>query len=131
MVVLEDLKVHPVDEVLPRLDQEEHLREFLRAGVRQPCTRAQGMEASTIIRTRSGCIIRWDPDLLHPITTLPNILVAPEGLMTWVLEGVHMTLRASIKTLQPLDHRDLHPCTGRGLGHRLPLLVALRFLKTP
>jgi len=39
-----------------------------------------------------------------------------------------MTLRASIKTLQPLDHQDLHLCTGRGLGHRLPLLEALRAL---
>ena len=126
MVVLEDLKVHPVDEVLPRLDQEEHLRESLRAGVRQPCTRAQGMEASTTIRTRSGYIINWGQGPLRLITTLPNILVAPEGLMTWALEEVHMTLRASIKTLQPLGHQDLHPCTGRGLGHRLPSLEALR-----
>jgi len=39
-----------------------------------------------------------------------------------------MTLRASIKTLQPQVHQDHHLCTDRGLGHRLPSLEALRVL---
>ena len=108
----------------------EHPKASRRVGAHPHYTRAQEMGDSTTIRTRSGCIINWGQDPLRLITTLPSILVAPEGPMTWVLEGVHMTLRASIKILQPLDHRDLHPCTGRGSGHRLPLLEALRFLKT-
>ena len=127
MVVLEDLKVHLVDEVLPRLDQEEHLREFLRAGVRQPCTRAQGMEASTIIRTRSGCIIRWGQDLLHPITTLPNILVAHEVPKIWVREGVLMTHRVSIRIWQPQDLRDRLLFIGKDLVLRPHSLEAPRY----
>ena len=109
-----------LDEELLHQGPGEHRKASHRVGAHLHYTRAQEMGDSTTIRTRSGCIINWGQDLLRLITTLPNILVAPEGLMTWVLEGVHMTLRASIKTLQPLDHRDLHPCTGRGLGHRLP-----------
>ena len=114
---------------LPHQGQGVHPKAFPRAGVHLLYTRAQEMGDSTTIRTRSGCIINWGQDPLRLITTLLSILVAPEGPTTWVLEGVHMTLRASIKTLQPLDHRDLHPCTGSGLGHRLPLLEALRFVK--
>jgi len=124
------LRAHQV-----RLDVEllhqglgEHHKASPRAGVHLHYTRAQEMGDSTTIRTRSGCIINWGQDPLRLITTLPSILVAPEGPMTWVLEGVHMTLRVSIKTSQPLDHRDPHPCTGRGSGHRLPLLEALRDL---
>ena len=109
-----------LDEELLHQGPGEHRKASHRVGAHLHYTRAQEMGDSTTIRTRSGCIINWGQDLLRLITTLPNILVAPEGLMTWVLEGVHMTLRASIKTLQPLDHRDLHPCTDRGLGHRLP-----------
>ena len=127
MVVLEDLKVHPVDGVLPRLDQEEHLRESLRAGVRQPCTRAQGMEASTTIRTRSGCIIRWGQDLLRPITTLPNILVAHEVPKIWVLEGVLMTHRVSIRIWQPQDLRDRLLFIGKDLVLRPHSLEAPRY----
>jgi len=106
----------------------EHPKASHRVGAHPHYTRAQEMEDSTTIRTRSGCIINWGRDPLRLITTLPSILVAPGGPMTWVQEGVHMTLRASIKTLQPLDHRDLHLCTGSGLGHRLPSLEALRDL---
>ena len=119
---MEALRAHQVqlDEELLHQGPGEHPKASHRVGAHLHYTRAQEMGDSTTIRTRSGCIINWGQDPLRLITTLPNILVAPEGLMTWVLEGVHMTLRASIKTLQPLDHRDLHPCTGRGLGHRLP-----------
>lgn len=113
---------------LPHQGQGAHPKASPRAGVHLLYTRAQEMGDSTTIRTRSGCIINWGQDPLRLITTLLSILVAPEGPTTWVLEGVHMTLRASIKTLQPLDHRDLHPCTGSGLGHRLLLLEALRDL---
>jgi len=127
---MEALRAHQVqlDEELLHQGPGEHPKASHRVGAHLHYTRAQEMEDSTTIRTRSGYIINWGQDPLRLITTLPNILVAPEGLMTWALEEVHMTLRASIKTLQPLGHQDLHPCTGRGLGHRLPSLEALRVL---
>jgi len=56
---MEDLMVHLVqqDEELLHQDLEAHLKASLKVGVHLHCTRAQEMEDSTIIRTRSGCII--------------------------------------------------------------------------
>ena len=61
---------------------EEHPKASLRAGAHPHCTRAQGMGASTTIRIRSGCIIKWGQDPLRRIITPLNILVDPEGPMT-------------------------------------------------
>ena len=45
------------DEELLHQDLEAHLKASLKVGVHLHCTRALEMEDSTIIRTRSGCII--------------------------------------------------------------------------
>ena len=81
---MEALRAHQVqlDEELLHQGPGEHLKASHRVGAHPHYTRAQEMGASTTIRIRSGCIIKWGQDLLRHIIIPPNILVALEVPMT-------------------------------------------------